>query len=221
VNASYNVLGAGGVFDVSYAKGDTKNVIATSGTSPSFAMFGDSGFAYQSVGFGATTDGVYLPGVGGTGGIKLTTAWGLRGAFNHNWDPYWSTSLYGSYSSVRYDGGANDNLLGAGTTTAKGAYCAAFAASHPGQALVGKLASGQDRGGITRAAKRRKRTSCCPRDLRAGVKPIPRQQFVEFLDGMFGDAGQDVGEPGLRVDVIHLGRDDQAVHNGGALASAI
>ena len=27
-------------FDVSYAKGDTKNVIATSGASPSFAMFG-------------------------------------------------------------------------------------------------------------------------------------------------------------------------------------
>src|SRR3979411_799537 len=39
--------------DVSYAKGMTKNVIATSGTSPSFAMFGGSGFGYQSVGFGA------------------------------------------------------------------------------------------------------------------------------------------------------------------------
>jgi hypothetical protein len=183
VNASYNVLGAGGLpisgataltdselsghpdskwggsvmaalqiknlptgagddikFDVSYAKGDTKNVIATSATSPNFAMFGGSGFAYQSVGFGATTDGVYLPGVGGTGGIKLTTAWGLRGAFNHNWSPYWSTSLFGSYSSVRYDGGANDNLTGAGTTSAKGAYCAALAASHPGQALVGNAA---------------------------------------------------------------------------------
>src|SRR4030095_13605705 len=53
-------------FDVSYAKGTTKNVIATSGTSPSFAMFGNSGFGYQSVGFGATTDGVYMPGPGGT-----------------------------------------------------------------------------------------------------------------------------------------------------------
>ena len=100
----------------------------------------DSGFAYQSVGFGATTDGVYFPGAGGTGGIQLTTAWGIRGAFNHNWDPYWSSSLFGGYSSVRYDGGANDNLLGAGTTTAKGAYCAAFAASHAGQALAGNAA---------------------------------------------------------------------------------
>ena len=127
-------------FDVSYSKGDTKNVIATSGASPNFAMFGGSGFGYQSVGFGATTDGVYMPGVGGTNGIVLTTAWGLRGAFNHNWSPYWSTALFGSYSQVKYDGGANDNLLGQGTTTAKGAYCAAFAASHPGQALVGNAA---------------------------------------------------------------------------------
>ena len=86
--------------DASYAKGATKHVIATSGSSPNFAMFGDSGFGYQSVGFGATTDGVYFPGAAGTGGIELTTAWGVRGAFNHNWNPYWSTSLFGSYSAV-------------------------------------------------------------------------------------------------------------------------
>jgi hypothetical protein len=126
--------------DASYAKGATKYVIATSGSSPSFAMFGDSGFGYQSVGFGATTDGVYFPGAAGTGGIELTTAWGVRGAFNHNWNPNWSTSLFGSYSAVRYNGGANDNLLGAGATSAKGAYCAAFATSHAGQALVGNNA---------------------------------------------------------------------------------
>jgi hypothetical protein len=122
-------------FDASYAKGATKYVIATAATSPNFAMFGGSSFGYQSVGFGATTDGVYFPGV--MAGIQLTTAWGVRGAFNHNWDTHWSTSLYGSYSAVRYDGGADDNLTAAGLTSAKGAYCAAFAASHPGQALVG------------------------------------------------------------------------------------
>jgi hypothetical protein len=112
--------------DASYAKGDTKNVIATSSTSPSFAMFGSSGAAYQSIGFGATTDGVYSVGPTGTNGIKLTEAYGVRGAFNHNWDPYWSTSLYGSYSAVRYNGSSLD------TTTAKGAYCAQYAASNPG-----------------------------------------------------------------------------------------
>jgi hypothetical protein len=146
VNASYNILGAGGVptalseisghpedkwggsvmvalqikniptgpgddfkIDASYAKGDTKNVISTSGGSPSFAMFGSTGRAgaYQSIGFGQTADAVYLPVLfGGTGDIKLVDAWGIRGAFNHNWDPYWSSSLWGSYSSVRYNGDA-------------------------------------------------------------------------------------------------------------------
>ena len=48
--------------DASWAKGDTKNVISTSAASPSFAMFSGTGRAdaYQSVGFGATTDAVYF-----------------------------------------------------------------------------------------------------------------------------------------------------------------
>ncbi len=75
--------------------------------------------AYQSVGFGATTDAVYLPVfAGGTGDLKLTTAYGFRGAYNHNWDPYWSSSLFGSWSAVRYDGSEFD------LTTAKGQFCA-------------------------------------------------------------------------------------------------
>ena len=47
--------------------------------------------------------------------------------------------------------------------------------------------------------------------------PVPRQQLVEPMGRMPGDAGEHVGEPGLRVDVVHLGRDDEAVHGGGAL----
>src|SRR6266404_5057576 len=97
--------------DASWAKGDTKNVISTSGASPSFVMFGSSNRAYQSIGFGATTDGVWLPAAnGGDGSIHLTEAFGVRGAFNHNWDPYWSSSLFGSYSAVRYDGTAKANI---------------------------------------------------------------------------------------------------------------
>jgi Porin subfamily len=118
--------------DASYAYGDTKNVIATSGNSPSFAMFGNTSRpgAYQSIGFGATTDAVWLPaassgsvsgaGVFGDGQLKLTEAYGFRGAFNHNWDPFWSSSLYGSASAVRYRGSVGD------LSSAKGAYCAAF-----------------------------------------------------------------------------------------------
>ena len=128
--------------DASYAMGATKYVIATSGSSPNFAMFSGTGAAgaYQSIGLGATTDAVWAPAglagpvpaaagfVGVTDGqLKLTRAYGIRGAFNHNWDPYWSTSLYGSYSSVRYPGAAND------LSNAKGLYCASFAIGHPGQ----------------------------------------------------------------------------------------
>jgi hypothetical protein len=105
--------------DASYAKGDTKNVIATSGASPSFAMFSGSNVGYQSVGFGATTDAIYSPvAAGGDGSLHLTEAWGVRGAYNHNWDPYWSSSLFGSASWVRYDG------------TAKASYCAAYVAGN-------------------------------------------------------------------------------------------
>jgi Porin subfamily len=113
--------------DVSYAVGATKYVIATSGSSPSFAMFSGSDSAYQSVGLGVTTDAIWAPvGAGSDGQLKLTKAWGIRGAFNHNWDPFWSTSLFGSYSSVRYDGSVGD------LNSAKGIYCASFAAGHPG-----------------------------------------------------------------------------------------
>jgi Porin subfamily len=104
--------------DATWAKGDTKQVISTSSASPTFTMFGGSGIGYQSIGFGTTTDGVWLPAAaGGDGSIHLTEAFGVRGAFNHNWDPYWSTSLFGSYSAVRYDG------------TAKALICATFTAA--------------------------------------------------------------------------------------------
>jgi hypothetical protein len=91
--------------DATYARGHTKQVISTSGGSPSFAMFGSGNAfgAYQSVGFGYTSDGVYVPG----GDIQLTESYGIRGAFNHNWDPYWSTSLFGSATWVNYNGTAS------------------------------------------------------------------------------------------------------------------
>jgi Porin subfamily len=132
-------LGAGDdiKMDASYSKGMTKQVIATDAGSPSFAMFGGSSRvfvtgaglvpAYQSVGFGATTDAVYLPVfAGGTGDLKLTTAYGFRGAYNHNWDPYWSSSLFGSWSAVRYGGSEFD------LTTARGQYCLAYRLSNSG-----------------------------------------------------------------------------------------
>ena len=97
--------------DATYTQGDVKQVISTSGASPSFTMFGGSSGigAYQSIGFGATTDAVWLPAGGtgivanGDGSLHLTKAWGFRGAYNHNWDAYWSSSLFGGYGAVSYD----------------------------------------------------------------------------------------------------------------------
>ena len=110
--------------DASWSLGDTKNVISTSAASPNFAMVGGTkgqGGPNATYGFGATTDGVWLPTIfGGDGNIHLTQAAGVRGAFNHNWDPYWSTSLFGSATWVRYD------------ATAQAEFCAAFSLSHPG-----------------------------------------------------------------------------------------
>jgi hypothetical protein len=107
--------------DASWGKGDIKNIIGTSSGVRAFAMFGDSGIAYQSIGFGTASDGIFLPTTaGGDGSIHLTEGFGFRGAFNHNWDPYWSTSLFGGFAAVRYD------------NTAKVFYCAAYVASNPG-----------------------------------------------------------------------------------------
>jgi hypothetical protein len=36
-----------------------------------------------------------------------------------------------------------------------------------------------------------------------------------------GDARQNIGQPGLRIDVVHLGGDDQAVYGGGSLTAAV
>jgi Porin subfamily len=110
-------------FDASYAKGDTKNVISTSATSPNFLMLGGTKGQFgpdRSIGFGATTDAVYLPvAAGGDGRLHLTEAYGIRGAYNHNWDPFWSSSLFGAMAWVRYD------------DTARAYYCAAYAVAVP------------------------------------------------------------------------------------------
>jgi hypothetical protein len=124
--------------DATYAEGMTKNVISTSAASPSFAMFGGSGRAgsYNSVGFGVTTDAMYFPvglaagaaGALGDGQLHLTKSYGVRGAFNHNWDPYWSTSLFGSYSAVRHD------------DYTKAVYCAVYTNSAATGGVAGKSA---------------------------------------------------------------------------------
>ena len=94
-------------------QGDTLNVQAvyTDGATrynfqslatTSYAMYGSAGLpgAYQSLGIAGVADAVY--GVGTA--LQTVKTWGLRGGFNHNWDPYWSTSLYGAYAQLWYSG---------------------------------------------------------------------------------------------------------------------
>ena len=76
----------------------------------SFAMFGGTNVpgAYQSVGLAAVADGVFATG----SGIDTVKTWGLRGAYNHNWNPYWNSALYGAYAQLQY-GNAGKQLSSA------------------------------------------------------------------------------------------------------------
>jgi len=85
-----------------------------------------------TIAIGAITDGVY----GGwqtpmQAGVQLTRGWGFRGAFNHNWSPEWSSSLFGGIAQISY----ND--------TAKALWCASYSGTQPnGAPLVGLAVPG-------------------------------------------------------------------------------
>ena len=78
----------------------------------SIAIYGGSNLpgVYQSVGFGTAPDTVFGPG----GQQQSIKTWGFRGAYTHNWDPYWNTSLYGAYAAVMYNDTAKSLICGVG-----------------------------------------------------------------------------------------------------------
>jgi hypothetical protein len=89
-----------------YTKGALKYLISgVTGTSFDHFSGGDAAF-YNSFAAMAMADGVFVT----NGGIDLTSGWGFRGAFVHNWTPNWETSVFGSYSRVDYNGNASANL---------------------------------------------------------------------------------------------------------------
>jgi hypothetical protein len=102
--------------------GDTINVQAvyTNGASrynvnslgqTSYSMFTSGG-----IGFAGVSDSVYANGTA----QELTTTYGMRGAFTHNWDPYWNTALYGAYAAFRYDGNAKSLICNSAGVLALG-----------------------------------------------------------------------------------------------------
>ena len=51
--------------------------------------------------------------------------------------------------------------------------------------------------------------------------PVPGEELVKAVLRLLCDAGEDVGEPSLEVDVVELGGVDQSLHHRRALAAAI
>ena len=66
----------------------------------SFASYSGTGLAgaYQGIGLFGLADTVFVNG----SGLESVTTWGFRGGFTHNWNPYWSTSIYGAYAQLHY-----------------------------------------------------------------------------------------------------------------------
>ncbi|WP_426441298.1 porin [Bradyrhizobium genosp. P] len=76
-----------------------------------FARYGNTSLAgaYQSIGIGGVSDTVFVAG----SGQELTTTYGINGAFNHNWDPHWYSSIFGALGAVRYNSTAKSYICGA------------------------------------------------------------------------------------------------------------
>jgi hypothetical protein len=67
-----------------------------------FAMYGGTGLpgAYQSLALAGVSDTVFANGTS----QQSVTSWGFRGAYTHNWNPYWNTAVYGAYAQLNYNG---------------------------------------------------------------------------------------------------------------------
>jgi hypothetical protein len=87
----------------SWSLGASHYVLGTSSPDPSsFAIYKGTQLA-----MGVVTDSIYsgASAVNGNGVTQqqLTRGWGFNGAYNHNWDPYWSTSLFGGIAGLSYN----------------------------------------------------------------------------------------------------------------------
>jgi hypothetical protein len=51
--------------------------------------------------------------------------------------------------------------------------------------------------------------------------PAPAEEFVDAVDGMRGDAGEHVAQPGERVDAVQLAGLDQTIDGGGTLSAGV
>jgi hypothetical protein len=121
--------------DATWSLGASKYVIGTAAAAPSsFDIYSGQKFA-----MGVVTDSIYS-GISAVNGNpqtnqQLTRGWGFRGAFNHNWDPYWSSSLFGGIAGLSYN------------QTAKTLYCNTYVANAGVQIRGAGLTNGGGSGG--------------------------------------------------------------------------
>ncbi|MCK1546953.1 porin [Bradyrhizobium sp. 160] len=98
--------GAGDVINVQgvYTDGATRYNFQPTANPGTWSSFGSTGLAgaYQSIGFASAPDTVFVTG----GQQESIKTWGVRGAYTHNWDPYWNSAIYGAYAQVKFPGGA-------------------------------------------------------------------------------------------------------------------
>ncbi|WOH78631.1 porin [Bradyrhizobium sp. BEA-2-5] len=118
--------GAGDTINIQgvYTDGATRyNFQNLASQAGAIAIFGGSSLpgVYGSVGFGTAPDTLFGPG----GQQQTVKTWGFRGAYTHNWDPYWNTSLYGAFAAVSYNDTAKSLICGVGGVG--GTFRAAFA----------------------------------------------------------------------------------------------
>ena len=103
--AAGDTLNVSGVYTNGATRYNIQNLAAGAGAAQ---IYGGSSVAYQSVGFGVAPDTLFAIGTQ----QQFIQTWGMRGAYNHNWDPYWSSALYGAFASVRYSDGAKALVCG-------------------------------------------------------------------------------------------------------------
>jgi len=119
----------------SWSLGASHYVLGTSSSDPSsFDIYNGSKFA-----MGVVTDSIYSGNSGVNGNAatqqQLTRGWGFNGAYNHNWDPYWSSSLFGGIAGLSYN------------QTAKQLYCNTYVANAGIAVKGGGVTSGGGSGG--------------------------------------------------------------------------
>ena len=65
------------------------------------------------------------------------------------------------------------------------------------------------------------RRSCRQCTTRLIYRPVPRQQLIEAMSRISRNPRENVCQPCLRIDAVHLRGDDQTVHGRRALTAAI